>query len=624
MINIRNLPANFYYLSISFFFYGCALGWDRPPSENDGADTGDFRIEFGADTELDLPETDCPFGMAPCGRNGECVDIIKNHENCGNCGIQCEPFEVCSQAQCTFECPPGKTGCNGGCVDLLSDIDNCGTCGQKCEAGQNADPFCDTGICKVICHPGWSDNDGDGSCESNCVPRSSVEECNGIDDNCDGRADEGFDCQAGARVACTTTCSTTGYGTCSNSCTVPTPSQCQLPPETCNGIDDDCDGRCDNGFECCSGESSFCTTSCGTSGMKVCSSTCMWSGCIPPPETCNGSDDDCDGVCDNGYECCRGGFGSCTTSCGSQGTRQCSSSCQWQTCTPPPESCNGIDDDCDGVCDDGYECCAGQSGSCSTTCGSTGTRRCLSDCHWETCVPPAETCNGRDDNCDGNIDEPFWQYRCPSSGYTYSDRNTCNNNCFRTANCNLATISASGEVLIRDCSYGDYCWPYNFIGKITGSGNNLIIYNDYMSEIGRITINGASASGEVLIRDCSYGDSCWPSNYVGKITGSGNNIIIYNDYLSVIGSITINGASASGEILIRDCSYGDYCWPYNFIGKITGSGNNLIIYNDYMSEIGRITLNSTTYQCPLGSYSCSGSPPSCTAPQTCETITVCP
>ena len=73
------------------------------------------------------------------------------------------------------------------------------------------------------------------------------------------------------------------------------------------------------------------------------------------------------------------------------------------------ELCNGRDDDCDGVCDvsEDLACCQDEIETCETNCGSEGTRVCNSGCQWEAeeCVPPAESCNDRDDDCDGDIDE---------------------------------------------------------------------------------------------------------------------------------------------------------------------------------------------------------------------------
>ena len=58
----------------------------------------------------------------------------------------------------------------------------------------------------------------------------------------------------------------------------------------------------------------------------------------------------------------------------------------------PSESCNGRDDDCDGLVDEGVTNACG-------TCGSVS----------------AESCNGRDDDCDGSTDEGL---SCRSGGCT--------------------------------------------------------------------------------------------------------------------------------------------------------------------------------------------------------------
>jgi hypothetical protein len=153
------------------------------------------------------------------------------------------------------------------------------------------------------------------------------------------------------------------------------------------------------------GSTRGCTTSCSTTGSQTCTGACAWGSCAPPAETCNGRDDDCDGAADDGLGCVQGTTGGCTTSCGSAGTRTCSSACAWGGCTAPAETCNGADDDCDGSVDEGYECGRGATGSCSTSCGSAGTRTCSASCTWGACAAPAETCNGADDDCDGQCDE---------------------------------------------------------------------------------------------------------------------------------------------------------------------------------------------------------------------------
>ena len=180
-----------------------------------------------------------------------------------------------------------------------------------------------------------------------------LEECNGVDDDGDGAADDGFPCVRGAPVVCVTSCGGDGVGRCRDDCTMPDPAECAPLAETCNGADDDCDGLCDDGFACCAGAVLTCGTGCGSRGALGCDSSCGPRGCAPPAEACNGDDDDCDGECDEGYACCAGTAVACTTACGSTGTAPCDDDCAPGACDPPPERCgNFADDDCDTTIDD--------------------------------------------------------------------------------------------------------------------------------------------------------------------------------------------------------------------------------------------------------------------------------
>lgn len=60
-----------------------------------------------------------------------------------------------------------------------------------------------------------------------------------------------------------------------------------------------------------------------------------------------------------------------------------------------------VDGSVDNGCEVKSECVANTA--CTTSCGSDGVTQCQGPD--AVCIPPAEVCNGRDDNCDGWVDE---------------------------------------------------------------------------------------------------------------------------------------------------------------------------------------------------------------------------
>ncbi|MCA9538993.1 MAG: thrombospondin type 3 repeat-containing protein, partial [Myxococcales bacterium] len=182
-------------------------------------------------------------------------------------------------------------------------------------------------------------------------------------------------------------------------------------PEACNGQDDDCDSVIDEGnpgggVQCATGQQGICGD--GRTDCQNGASVCVVIN-QPEPEQCNGLDDDCDGTVDDGNP---GGGGGCLTGqpgvC-AQGTRACVQGgliCQPNT-PGGPEQCNGLDDNCNGQIDEGNPgggaaCQTGLQGICAA-----GTRTCNNGgliCQ-QNSQARAETCNGLDDDCDGNVDE---------------------------------------------------------------------------------------------------------------------------------------------------------------------------------------------------------------------------
>lgn len=113
------------------------------------------------------------------------------------------------------------------------------------------------------------------------------------------------------------------------------------------------------------------------------------------------------GIVESGEDCDSDSPRSCSTFCDSTGSQACVG-CHWEgTCTPPAESCNGADDNCDGSTDETFACVRGATGvACTNTCGVAGTTTCSATCTLGACCAASEVCgNGCDDDCDTSTDE---------------------------------------------------------------------------------------------------------------------------------------------------------------------------------------------------------------------------
>ncbi|MDC0747328.1 DUF4114 domain-containing protein [Polyangium mundeleinium] len=237
-----------------------------------------------------------------------------------------------------------------------------------------------------------------------CTP--SAEICDNKDNNCDGIVDNAPVDAGGACGATDVGECAFGTVTCQNGALVCVgavgPSS-----EQCNKLDDDCDGVVDDGAAgagvACGtdvGECTYGTSQC-IGGVIVC-----LGGKGPSLEVCNTLDDDCNGVADDETKDSGGPCGSNIGAC-LPGTLACvngSIECVGGT-AGTPEACNGIDDDCNGAIDDGNP---GGGASCGTDVGSceAGTEFCVGGSI--VCVgavgPGSEICDGIDNDCDGVAD----------------------------------------------------------------------------------------------------------------------------------------------------------------------------------------------------------------------------
>ncbi|MCB9674515.1 MAG: putative metal-binding motif-containing protein [Alphaproteobacteria bacterium] len=384
----------------------------------------------------------------------------------------CDDADNDGYASCIDDCNDLNTGINPGAAEVCNGVDD--NCNGLPDDGLpfvtyytdgDGDGSAGTPVSACAIPPGGSSTASDCDDGDPSVHPGATEVCNGADEDCDGQLDEGLP-------------QLTWYvdgdgdgsaGTATQGCLVPpgaptSPSDCDdsdggVHPgasETCDGVDQDCDGTIDDNPV--DGIASYADNDGDAYGTGPALQVCTLGSRVATPgdcddtdpgrnpgvsETCDGVDEDCDGtVDDDAVDATAWTPDADGDSYGDEGATAV------LACTAPPgfvvdatdcddtlayvhpgatEQCNGADDDCDGLVDestatqsywrdadgDGYGDpgqevvdCAAPSGYVldATDCDDTDSAR----------NPGVEeTCNGVDDDCDGTADD------APVDGATY-------------------------------------------------------------------------------------------------------------------------------------------------------------------------------------------------------------
>ena len=340
----------------------------------------------------------CSSSTKECG--DRCVDLQVNKNHCGGCGKACAKGTYCAAGSCVAECPKATSKiCFGGCFNTNTSTRHCGKCGNRCKPGED----CINGTCQVPTqeHPP----------SENQFAEKATGDAGESSEHQEGKneyPEEQYQPESPAESIQETV----------------TEKPCVRSQETCNGKDDDCDGTVDNNLT----NAPDCKLKDGVcKGLKKRCVRGKWQDCqeadyqkhntkYEAKETaCDSLDNDCDGKVDQITKPCYTGpantkkVGTCK-----EGTSLCKLG-KWETCqgqvTPQKEDCtDGLDNDCNGKINNGCICKPGEVKDCGSAQGECkkGKMTCLPKAEWGPCTgqigPSTETCDGKDNDCDGKVD----------------------------------------------------------------------------------------------------------------------------------------------------------------------------------------------------------------------------
>lgn len=338
-------------------------------------------------------------------------------------------------------------GGNSGCMaDIMNDPQNCGKCGNVCNL-PNAFPVCKAGFCVIdTCASGFNDLDVQvaNGCEYKCTASNGgMEICDGFDNDCNGQVDELTDLQSDQFNcgACNTVCQfTNATAKCvAGKCTL---DQCLVGYNDVNAdATDGCEYACtqtNGGVEVCDYADNNCNVTVDEGfDLQTDANNCG---------TCGNK---CSDLYPNSVGACMGAtcsFAGCQPGYYNLDGIE-ANGCEY-ACTPMgAETCNGKDDDCNGTPDDGAlpgvndPCGVSDVGECML-----GIQACQNGgfvCKGNIDPATADLCDAKDNNCDGATDEG-----CPAVNATDTRLDVGANSAVGQATSTQLSAASLGDVIV--------------------------------------------------------------------------------------------------------------------------------------------------------------------------------